>query len=368
VTPIRPFVEQDLPEVTALYERVIRSASGRPPPLLADYFRDTFLRHPWVDPEIPSLVYEEPGGRIIGFLGSHVRRLRFDGEPIRLACSGQLVTAPDARGAAPGAFLVREYMSGPQELTNTDGANEPMLRLWPRLGGEILHLSCIDWIRVFRPSAVAVEYALRGRQGLASRVAGPVTAAVDGLAVRLASDRFRPSAAGTTTEPLTPEKLVEHLDAIAASFRVYPDYDEAFARWLFRELAAVESRGRLFASLVRTSDGRAAGWYVGYARKGGVSDVVQVAALPRSEGLVIDQLLQEARSLGVSAVRGRLEPRLVYPLSERTPVLRYATGALVHSHDPELLRAIRVGDALLTRMEGEWWMGHHLERFELAAA
>src|SRR2546425_837095 len=83
---IRPCERADLPEVASLYEYVMRSGTRNPPLGLAEYFERTFFDCPWTDPEIPPLVYKDGGGRIIGFLGSHVRRLRLDGHPIRLAC------------------------------------------------------------------------------------------------------------------------------------------------------------------------------------------------------------------------------------------------------------------------------------------
>jgi hypothetical protein len=45
-----------------------------------------------------------------------VRRLRFDGRPITLACSGQLVTEPSLRHLAPGAFLLRRYFGPVAQL------------------------------------------------------------------------------------------------------------------------------------------------------------------------------------------------------------------------------------------------------------
>ena len=42
--------------------------------------------------------------------------------------------------------------------------------------------------------------------------------------------------------------------------------------------------------------------------------------------------------------------------------------ALIHARDPEVLHAVQAGRALLTRLEGEWWMGHHLEPFSRRAA
>lgn len=363
MSPIRPFVAADSAEVAGLYERVIRSGSRTPPPHLARYFERTFLEHPWADPEIPSLVYEDARRRLVGFIGSHVRRLRFDGEPIRMACSGQLVVAPEARREAPGAFLLREYLSGPQELTITDGANDRARRLWTGLGGETLHLSCLDWIRVLRPAAVAAQYAARGRGGAAFRPAAPLIALVDAAGTRLPPFRSDARQPGGTVEELTPAALLGHLTAVTRGLRLYPDYDGAFLDWLFAEMAEVGTRGRLVRSLVRGRDGRLQGWYVAYFPRRGVVEAVQVAAVERAAGHVLDRLFHEARRSGASAVRGRVEPSLLASLGARRCVLRYTGGSLAHSPRPEILAAVRRGQALLTRLEGEWWMGHHIEPF-----
>ena len=81
---------------------------------------------PWADPEIPTLVHVGDSGEITGFIGSHVRRLRLDGLPIRLAAGGPLIVHPQARSRAVGARLWRRYLAGPQDLTTTDGASDEM--------------------------------------------------------------------------------------------------------------------------------------------------------------------------------------------------------------------------------------------------
>ena len=40
---------------------------------------------------------------------------------------------------------------------------------------------------------------------------------------------------------------------------------------------------------------------------------------------------------------------------------------LVHARDQELAAAPALGQALLTRMEGTWWMGHLVEPFTTGA-
>jgi hypothetical protein len=363
---IRPLERDDLPSVVRLYEAVARSGASEAPPAMVGYFERFFLDHPWADPDIPSLVYEGVDGRVVGFLGSSVRRFRFEGRSLRAGCSGQLVTAPSARAEAPGALLMREYIKGPQELTFTDGASDTVRRIWERLGGETFHTACIGWARVFRPWQFATAYRRRhGRgkpRGWATRF---VSKGLDTVSVGVVGGRLRTSPPPrTSAEELTASALAEHLPEVGAALRLRPDYDVGFGSWLLHEMRKVESRGRLVTALVRLPDGRTAGWYVYYLRAGGISQVMQVAALERHIGTVLDHLFNHAETNGAAALQGRMEPRLREPLATRNAVLHFSGElALVHSRDRSVLDAIHSGDSLLTRMEGEWWMGHHLRHF-----
>ena len=60
--------------------------------------------------------------------------------------------------------------------------------------------------------------------------------------------------------------------------------------------------------------------------------------------------------LGAAALYGRLEPLLVAPAVNAPSSIRPSDGRLlVHARDHELATVLRAGDALLTRMDGEWW-------------
>jgi hypothetical protein len=366
MSAIRPLERSDLPQVTDLYEHVARSGARKAPPGLRAYFEETFLDYPGADPEIPSLVYVDGDGRIAGFLGSSVRKLVFDGRKIRLGISGQLVTEPDVRTKAAGAFLMKEYMNGPQDLTLTDTASDTVRRIWEGLGGETSQLACVGWFRLFRPWRFAGELfsRRRGRNEL-PRAARPVSAALDAASTAVARRALRAPEPEGASEELTPKALAEHVRAVASSFRLRPDYGEdGFAAWLLHALAAVKTRGELVARLVRGADGNVRGWYVYYLRPGGIAQVIQLAGNEREIGDTIDHLFRDARSRGASGVQGRVEAHLRDALSQRRSVF-HASGylALLHSRDAELLHAIQSGRALLTRLEGEWWMGHHLEPF-----
>ena len=352
MSEIRPLTREDLPQVVDLYEHVARSGARTASRGLAGYFERTFLDHPWADPDIPSLVYAD-GDRILGFLGSSVRRMELDGKPLRMGISGQLVTEPEVRKRAAGAFLMREYMTGKQDLTITDTASDMVRRIWEGVGGETSQLACIGWVRIFKPAQFASAY--RGRREVTAERRARMSQLADTIASPLSSRRLRPDPPkGAQVQELTAAELVRRLHDL--KFRLRPAYDEEFAAWLLDEVAAVRSRGTLVKKAVSH------GWYVYYLVPGGISQVLQVAAEERDVGELLDHLFADAYERGSAAVQGRVEAHVREPLAQRK-ALFHQSGylALIHARDHEVVHAIQAGQALLTRLEGEWWMGHHLE-------
>jgi hypothetical protein len=362
---IRPLERDDLPQVASLYEAVSRSGSGPPPQGLASYFERTLLDHPWVDQEIPSLVYLDGQGAVKGFIGSHVRRLRLGGKPVRMACSGQLMSDPAVRNRAVGTLLLRRFFAGPQDLTMTDGATEATRRIWRGLGGAVGHLGSITWVRLVDWRA-AGEQALQ-RFGMAAwrPVASPALWAVQAVANRVPVTSLRAKEPLTRAEDLTPELLLEHLPSVSQHWSLVPAYDEQFLAWLFHGMAEVRSRGELVKRLVRDREDRVLGWYVAYLQRRGLSQVMQVAARERDAPAVLDHLFHHAQRAGVAALAGQFEPSLAEALSQRRRrcFLHLSANFLVHARNPEVLNPILLGQAMITRMDGERWMGHHLEPF-----
>jgi hypothetical protein len=351
----RPLEDRDYPAVAALYERVVRSGSTQPAAGLEDYFR-RIAGSPWADPEIPSLVWDDPEAGVVGYLGSHVRRLMLDGHPRRMACSGQLIADPDYPRPGVGALLLRTYLAGPQDLTITDGANEDVRVMWEALGGHSLAAHSIGWTIVLSPAGYGSALAQRRWGDSAStRAAAPVAHAIDSLAGRA----VRINEPQGSTEPLTPELFVEQLRSFDRSFRLIPAYDAEMAAWLFRELEAVQARGELVRTLVRGDQGQVLGWFVAYMPRDGIGQVIELAAPRRAVGNVLDHLLWQAREAGSVALSGRIEPHLLAELRARRCLMRRTEWALAHG-DAAALSAMAFGQSLLSRLDGEWWMGHHL--------
>ena len=168
-TGVRALRVEDLPAVASLFEHMHRSGSRFPNPGLAALFERTQLTSPWFDREIPSLVYELDGA-VRGFIGLHVRRIRFDGRLARMAFPAHLMADPDLRGMPAGALLLRRALDGPQDVTLSTAGTE-VARMWGALGGRTLGVSSVGWAMVFRPAALLGELALErtGRTGLSRR-------------------------------------------------------------------------------------------------------------------------------------------------------------------------------------------------------
>lgn len=359
---IRPVDDGDLPQVASLYERVERSGGAASPGLI-DYFRQTVIACPWADDSIPSLVYESGDGEVRGFIGSHVRRLEVDGRQLVMACSGQLHCDPVARRQGVGALLLRRYMRGPQDLTITDGATAEVRTLWERLGGTTLYPQSFEWtvlLQPWRTAAALLSGSQRRSLGAAARRVAPALDAVTSALAPTHGD----GAPTTRAEPLTSGALITHLAAVTRKSRLHPAYDEAYLEWLFGEMARSRSRGTLVRRLITADDGAFLGWYVAYLSPQGFSQVMQLAAVDAGAlPQVLAHLTHELRAGGSIAVQGRMEPTLVEVLDRRSVLVDAGAWALAHAQDPALVLALTSASSLLTRMDGEWWMGHHTEDF-----
>lgn len=341
---VRPLARDDLPAVAALYQRVIVGDAGPPPDRLVTALERATLDHPWAEADLPSLVYEGSAGRIVGFQASYARRVLLDDRPVRMVCCGQLVADPDAGTLGIGGLLMKRMLAGPQDFTVTDGATTEVRAMWSRLGGSSGGITSLGWTRVFRPSRLAVHLAAR-RQGRARRLQG--------------SGRVP---AATDDEELTPERLMDQMGRTL--IRLRPAYDTEFLDWLFAELEAVEGRGPLARRVVRDGRGRALGWYVAYLPATGIAQAIAVGSVRADAGPVLDRLFADARAAGASALQGRVEPAILPALTARRCLFRRADWALAHYADDAVAAAAGREQALITRLDGEWWMGYHLERRE----
>lgn len=362
MSPVRRFVEADIPQVADLHRRVFRTAEAGEPgwrEAYRSYFSEVFLNNPLRDDALGSLVCEEDSGRIVGFMGVAPRRVRFNGRPILVALSSQFVVDPAWRGRV-GLRILKRCFEGPQDLSIADEAGADSRRLWEWCGGAAALLYSTHWVRPLRPARFALAFATRRDPGAPlARAAAPVARLVDALVTRLPRSPFRLSPPRGSQQELDEALVLRHLPDVAGDRAVRPNYDDRSLKWVLERASQRKGFGPLRKVLVRDDARDVAGWFLYHARRGGTGEVLQIAAKRETIHLVLDHLLHDAAGRGVIALAGRLEPAFAQALSERYCLLhRRGNWTLMHSRTPELLHAIQRGDAFFTRLEGEWCLAY----------
>jgi len=355
---LRIFAEDDISAVTALFARVYPQHRWASQGACGSYFREMLFENPWRDPELPSWVTEEDG-HISGFYGVMPRPMLLRGRPIRVAVTCQFMVDPDRRHSLTALQLGKACLSGPQDLTLADGAHELSRRMWIGIGGTAPLLYNLHWTRPLRParyllSLLEEHSALPFPLTLAAR---SLAAPVDALAARLRPNQFYREEGNLTEDALDSATMLAHLPEVFDGNALQPVYDARTLAWLLEQAARKTRLGPLRARAVLDGERQLIGWYLYYARTGGVSEVVQLAARNGSFDHVLQRLLADAWRHGAAAVRGRLDPRYVQELSHRHCWFRReASWTLVHSRHADIMAAIHQGNAFLSRLEGEWWL------------
>jgi hypothetical protein len=349
---IRQFLPEDIPAVTALRARAFAHSTHATAHELSAYFERIFFGTPWRTGALHSLVYVDDDAHVTGFLGVIPRRAVFCGQPIDVAVCTQFMVDPASRGLA-GVRLVKTVLSGRQDLTFADVANDTSRAMWEGLRGSVSAIHSLTWSQHIREAPFSARTRRRGLLARAlSRAIRPALAFTGGPP----PERWK-AAPGTATVPLTAELIAAQIDAVLEEVSLHPLYDATSTQWLLDELAARRGCGRLGGAAVRDSRAGVIGWFLYYMNGGGTGDVVQVVAARDRYAEVLRALFRDAWKRGVAAVTGRGDAGLITALDPRySRVSRSGSWALVHSRRREIIEAITRGDAFFSRLDGEWWM------------
>jgi hypothetical protein len=361
---IRPFIAADIPQVVRLHKAMFNpdeTADDESGPS-GGYFTQVFLENPSRDSSLPSLVYEDEDGHIVGFLGVVLRRMSLNGEALKAAICSQLVVDAASRRANVAVQLAGTFLDGPQDVSICDEANDAARTLWERLGGTTALLQSIYWTRPLRPARLALSF-LRKRHALAplAAVAGPPSFLVDALAVRMPRSLFFQPHPGDAAEDLRAETVLPRMAEFAPDL-LRVEYDDCTFEWLLKRASERRGDGVLHKTVVRNGE-TIRGWYLYHLDQRGAANVLQIAVKPSSVREVLDCLFHDAWQHGATVVTGRLEPRLLEALSDKLCFFnRRGSWMLVNAKRRELLRAFQDGDAFFSRFDGEWCLGFSPDR------
>lgn len=365
---IRTFRHDDVAAVAQLYEAVMRSGERTAPLGLVAAFRDLFLDSPTYAEDIPPLVIETEAG-IAGFQGIQVKEFDFKGRRRRFASLGPLFIAPELRGRAAGAALIRRVLNGPQELSVSDGASDEARRMWERLGGTMAVPQSLQWTVALEPAKLLAQLGVRRyRQSRWRSTAVAALKPLASLADHFVAGRWREPFLKSLgrppqTGPLSPQALCELAGRLSLRYRLQVVYTQDVAEWLFVQLTSFTCRGELVARSVSVRD-KALGWYIAYASADGILTVMQIQAASADMPRMLVAIVHEALQRGLLAITGRLDGSLPSALAQYRPQFAYGTRVLVHAPEREILDAVLSLDAALSRVDGEWLMEIQRQSYE----
>ena len=357
--PVRPLDEVDIPQVADLYWKVLRERKDPTPPIVRSFIQELYFTNPWRDGSIPSLVYEEKG-TVVGFLGVVPRKMSYKAKTVRIAYGGNFVVRPEFRAGLAGLHLLRTYMEGQQELSQTDSANDTSRALLERLGFTTILPFSVHWVRLLRPARSmmrAITRVLEGR--LASSLAflsKPLCGAADKLSTKLSSSPFRQLESRLHSTTLDVEALLSCVSEIRNQYTLFPEYDAASLNWLFSFMERMKGHGEhLRKILLRDDNGAIAGWYIYYLTPDGFAEVAQIGGSRKRLKDILDHLFWDAWTQGALAMHGTLDRRLMDIFSEKNCFFTCRGGwTLAHSRKPGFMDLLNCGDAFLSRLDGEW--------------
>jgi len=349
---IRPLRHEDLPAVAALYAEIIRVDPSRPVPGYVSFFGRVFLDDPELtDPELPTYVYEDGERGVVAVIGSNPRRYLFGEKRLRLACPGPLIVHPDFRPLGIGATLLRRFAAGVQEMSFDDRSVDRVHTMWRMLGANTDGLASIEWTRVLAPVGYAT---LRLARRATSRATPPGGALVARLS-RAGRAAPHPPTVGSS-EPLEHGTLIELLERLRRQYPLRPDYTPGYLDSLFEVMAKTVLGDTVVRRVVRDERGRPVGAYVMILAAHGTAHVLNVMVAFQDARLVMDHLFHDAAAHGAVEVAGRCDMAIQAELAGLGCHLRQGEWASVHSTDSTLVGLALTSKALISRMEGEWWM------------
>jgi hypothetical protein len=356
---IRAFSEEHVRSTANLYLRAMRGQSRPAPSTLEDAFRDTFLKNPWVSPDITSLVFLA-GGKQVGFVGVIPRPMQFRARPILAATIGPWMADREFRSGYAGMKLLRHALDGPQDFSFADGAGNEASSVWTALGARVSQVYSFYWMRILRPFQTARSFLDRvgGIFPALKTVSGVVTAPADFLSSKLPVGMLKRPTSLFSSKLVSAAELLECIQEARPREALRPAYSMPSFDWLIAQAGTGPGHRGLRLKIVYGSDGERCGWFVYYATPGKIAYVLQIGCHRRQRfPEVLRAVWVDAWEQGACAVKGMSMPQFLVALSEQYCVFRQPYACVVgHSRDREIMNAFQTGDAALSGLDAEAWL------------
>jgi hypothetical protein len=349
---VRKFQKDDIPQIVELNTRLFPESSTLSYDIQKDIFEEACFRNPWFDPDISSLVHIESDGRISGFMAVIHRQMVFEGKLIRVGVSQHMMSE---KSTLASLQLKKQFFNGPQDLSFTDRGVDVSRTIWERLGGVTVYHGSIYWRRPFRPFVFAASI-LKKNKSDANKILGQIVSAGDVILSNIPFNPLRSPKPSGYTRDLTIQEFLDSIPRFSSFRKLHPSYDHKSIEWLFYMLEKEKRFGSFRKKAVYDDSDRLLGWYLYNLKTGGRSEVIQIAAEPRTIKQVLAHLYYEAWFEKTVELCGRLDPHFMKEFSDRFNLFIPGRNWMcIHSRNQEIMKAIQAGDAFLSRLEGDLW-------------
>ena len=369
MSSVRLFEAGDVDAVAGLFQRLLRKSREPAGDDLKAYLQALFLDFAKDEPDMRSRVHLRADGSVSGFLGVLPLQMEFEGRRLRAANCGTFACDDRDNDPFAGARLMRDVLSGPQDLSFSETSNDVSTDMWRTMRASVLAPYSLEWLRILRPASFAVE-AAAGRLS-AARLLGPAARAADAFI------RSRSGKSGWSHYAPLAGKADAFIDAaaddgafsdacleLAAPFALRPAWDRPMLESMLAHAQRKALHGERVQHVVKTRSGKTIGLYLYYGNRGGIGRTVQIMAQPGQESVVIDCLMRNAYERGLVAMRGRTQPNLLQAMIGKKCAFLHTSSTVVHARDPDILKAMTSGQAFLNGLAGEGWTRLIGDRFE----
>lgn len=369
MSKVRTFETADVDDVANLFQRLLRKTSDPANDDLKAYFQHLFIEQAPEHPNYRSRVHLRDDGSISGFIGVLPVRMEFEGRQLNAVDCGSFVC--DDRDSDPfaGARLLRDVLSGPQDLSFTETANDVATEMWRSMRATVLGSYSLGWLRVLRP--VRFTVAAASKRATPLKIFKPVAGLIDSALFRNVGEGSwlhhteKPSKADAfLSTDITNAEFAAQLPLFLRHFPLRPVWSKGELEEMLQHSARKLNYGERVQQAVQHRSGKIIGLYLYYGGKGEIGRTVQIVSEPGQESIVIDCLLRDAFRRGLVAVRGATQPNLLQAMIGKKCAFVASSATIVHTRDPLLLDAMKSGHAFINGLAGEGWTRFIGDRFE----
>ena len=161
-----------------------------------------------------------------------------------------------------------------------------------------------------------------------------------------------------TSRLATAAELLDCIQEARGREALRPAYSMPSFAWLIDQAGTGSGHQGLRLKVVYGPNGERCGWFVYYAKPGGMASALQIGSHRRNQFKdVLAALFEDAWDQGACAVNGRAIPHSLVALTEQYCIFRQPFACVLgYSRDPEIMNAFLTADVALSGLDAGAWL------------